>query len=211
MADDKTTIEFLGASPVTEAALRYWDSIPEDTKAVIVETFGSGSIPSEFAAKIHATVLRGIPVFLLNGVENPVDEVNGEISMGITDIKYGVQQKALEAGAVHIEAVNIGHVRRSSESKSANPRDNVMEQVRVLAEQSQDMFELITKVREVYNLTDEEIQILEKQTRENAIPITREKILRARQSLDTMLVELKRELSERQAELHSELHHQKKL
>jgi len=210
MEDEKTTIEFLDTNLSSEAALKRWDLIPEDTKAVIAETFGSGSMPTEFIPKIRDTVRKGIPVFLLNGVENPVDETKGEISSGITSIRYDLQQKALESGAVHIEGVNFGHLKRSWEGKSTNPRDNIIEQIRVLAEQSRDMFELITKVREVYNLTDKEIQILEKQTKEKAIPITREKILRARESLDNMLAELKKELSERQAELQSELRHHKK-
>jgi len=211
--DKKVNIEFLNQMPNSEASVHRWDLISPETKAVLVETYGSGSVPGEFVPKIHDLVRKGVPVFLLNGVENTANEASGEKSIGIPEINYEVQQNALDAGAVHIESVNIGHLKRSWTNKSNRPKDNVIEILKQLARESNDMFDYIDRVREKYNLTDEEIKFVEEATRveKESKPVTQEAILRSREALGLMLEALKIEMSEHEGELKAEIRPRRKL
>lgn len=159
-----------------------WDRyLADKPKAVIFETFGSGSVGSAFVPKIRETVRMGIPVFLLSSMERGT----------IRSVVYDQQEQALQAGAVHLERINFGDVKRAWQGQSQDPTHDVIPEINRLAHESKDMFDLIDKVRATYNLTEEEIDVLPEIA--EGVP-DREAIMRTRGKVDEMLAELKREM-----------------
>jgi len=81
-----------------DRSLELWDTIVSASpkpKAIILETFGSGSLASEFIPKIKEAVGNGIAVFLLSPMHR---------GHGIEKVTYDIQEDALKAGAVEFVA-----------------------------------------------------------------------------------------------------------
>lgn len=226
-------VAFFAAPLGTEINERLWDVVIKTRpKAVVMETFGSGSVPNAFLGKVRATTHEGIPVFIVNGLEGTLG-LPPEQSFGIVHITYDTNRQLLDAGAIPLESVNVGHLRRFVEFRGTHPpeteypgkpTDNILETIGEIIESDGGLFERIKRIRKVYELSDAEIERIERQSHrlephhipvevrpllsaENAeeeslvsLTLTKEQILKSRQAVDAMLHKLEMEMQERSGE-----------
>ena len=217
-------VPFFSSIINNEINAKLWDAMMADhPKAVVLKTFGSGSVGKILIPKIRETVRAGIPVFLLSSMEGQ--------EFGILKQVYQTNSELLDAGAVALESVNITNLQRANQhiidtenglqtsEYHGQPADNILKTISDIVHNGGDMFEWIQKVRETYNLSDEQIALVEKETHRlepnimppevraglspvNAIspntvsiPVTRKDILRSRRAVDIALQTLKGEIS----------------
>ena len=218
-------VQFFAASANTEITARLWDALMANKpRAIVVESFGSGSIPGILIDKVQTATRNGTAVFLLNGASKQ--------NYGIIKLTYDTNTRLLEAGAVPLERINIGHLRRWAAfidegtrsadlpKYSGDKTDALLQTIAEIAQHESNMFELIRKVRETYRLSDEQIEEIVRNShrkelveisheiksalsQENAKPlntvagpITREDIENTRRSVDRMLIAMQEELKE---------------
>ncbi len=185
--ESEPIVPMIAKQPYSEGYGSVLDAIPKDARAVILEAFATGTVPSPVVPRIREFVHRGTAVFLIGGASK-TDEP------GIMKVGYGAHEVAMLAGAVHLERINIGHVHKRWTGQSDDPRDDVVATMIELAREHPDMFDLIDAARKTYALTDDEIRELERQSADpGRIPIEREAILRARSEVDKMLHNLREE------------------
>jgi len=157
-APDQNPMELDGDSPLVvlvparlETEAITWDAMIGTTpkpKALVLNVNATGSLPNVFQPKIAAAVRDGVAVFLLG---------DARVGTGPTTITYGIQEEALNAGAVHLESANFGSFERAMLGQSSDPKDNVIKYINRLAQRSASVFDLMRRVRDEYRLPDREI------------------------------------------------------
>src|SRR3989344_748648 len=173
-------VQFFAASANTEITARLWDALMANKpRAIVVESFGSGSIPGILIDKVQTATRNGTAVFLLNGASKQ--------NYGIIKLTYDTNTRLLEAGAVPLERINIGHLRRWAAfidegtrsadlpKYSGDKTDALLQTIAEIAQHESNMFELIRKVRETYRLSDEQIEeIVRNSHRKELVEISHE-------------------------------------
>jgi chemotaxis response regulator CheB len=172
-------------STTKEIATKIWEAnIANKPKAIVYKSFGSGTVAPNDVDEIRKAVReKGIPVFLLSSMER---------DGGIRKVTYEAHDRARKAGAVNLERVNYGDVKREWLGETKSPENDVIRVINEIAQEKTDMFDLIDEVRQRYQYTDEELKDFS----------DREHVLDSRKKLDETLAEIRREREAREGSEH---------